>query len=494
MQTNKPRNNSQSDSVKTSLYWNTLIRIPVQAVTFVISIVVARMLNPEDFGIIGIVMMLLGYANMFTNLGFNQAIVQKDIRDKRTLDSIFTIDFLISTLLAALFYITSGQVAKFFKTPQCESVLKVMTLVFVITSFYAVPHGILRRDLKFKTFALIETSQNLSTSALTLILAILNLKYWALAFGQLVPLAFASIVFAIKAKWYPSIFYSHRQMKEVFDFGIWNFLRAQLVFVTQHIDKFFVGKWLGAFELGLYDKSKSLAGMLNNAVLININAVMFSNFSKNKNFPEQLQEDLKKALVLQSLIIFPVNVWLIVISPYFVHALLGSKWDPMILPFQVILVGSTFRNFDGLITAMNIGAGKNREQTLRVLIAVVALAISCLFLLKLGIKGVAWSFVVFSIILIALGTLLTKSFIQISWKDIFRSVRCGLLSSLIMGLLVWSISFFIQEHSIVNFVILSVIASVIYLALLVACPGEDVRQIRNEVLLDLKRKVGLDYD
>ena len=145
---NKSENSDQAVSVKSNLYWNTLIRIPSQIVYFAISIIVARILMPRDYGILGIVMMLIGYANTFTNFGFNQAIVQKRIVDKKTLNSIFTLDFSISIIIAAGFFLIAGFIADFFRTPECAKAIRVLCPIFILTSFYGLPHAILRRDMK----------------------------------------------------------------------------------------------------------------------------------------------------------------------------------------------------------------------------------------------------------------------------------------------------------------------------------------------------------
>jgi len=339
MDITRPKKSNKPVNVRSNLYWNTLIRIPSQILTFVTSIIVARILIPKDFGILGIAMMLVGYANVFTNLGFNQAIVQKNIHNKKTLDSIFTFDLSISFLLTFLFYVHAGHIATFFKTPECKQIVQVMSIVFIITSFHALPHGILRRNMEFRTFALIETTQSLMMSAFTLALAILGFGYWSLAFGQLIPLTFITIVLCVKAKWYPSIYYNHNLMKNVYDFGLWSFLRSQINFIALHIDKLIIGRFLGAVNLGFYDKSMSLSQMPSDSILMNLNAVMFSSFSRNQKSRGILQEQLKKSLALTAIIIFPIYTGLILIAPYFVFGMLGEKWGPMILPFQLILFG-----------------------------------------------------------------------------------------------------------------------------------------------------------
>jgi PST family polysaccharide transporter len=487
---NHSESSHQAVSVKSSLYWNTLLCIPSQIVYFAISIIVARILMPRDYGILGIAMMIIGYANVFTNFGFNQAIVQKRIVDKRTLNSIFTFDLSISILIATGFFFAAGFIAEFFRTPECAKAVRVLCLVFIITSFYGLPHAILRRDMNFKAVSLIEVLHSWLMSAVTLLLAIKGWGYWALVYGQLVPLFVIAFVLCIKAGWIPFVYFNNSLMKRVYDFGAWNFLRAQLAFVSQHVDKFVVGRWLGPVSLGYYDKSISIAEVPGNSILMNINAVMFSSFSKNQESKDELQEHFKKSLTLTALIIFPIYTGLIVIAPYFVHSLLGEKWSPMIFPFQIILFGFIFRSFGGLIASLNVAIGKYRNYSLRLLAAVTVFIFACLLFLRFGLNGIAFSFVVFSLTLFLLTVSLAISQIEISWIEVIGCILPGLTSAIIMACCVEILSYyFLTAHSILNLMLLSSIGAVIYLLCSLTWRTEEIMEFRKTLLIDIKKMI-----
>jgi O-antigen/teichoic acid export membrane protein len=478
-------------STRTHLYWNTFVRIPAQVASFIISIIVARILMPKDFGIIGIAMMLIGYANMFTNLGFNQAIVQKQIKDKKTLDSIFTIDLAISFFLAVLFWWFAEAIAIFFKTPECKEVIRVMSLVFVITSFQALPSGILWRDMNFTVFALIETSQAILISALTLTLALLGFGYWALAYGQILPLGIIAVVLCIKARWYPFVYYSHRVMKGVYDFGIWSFFGAQLNFLSQHVDKFFVGRLMGPISLGFYDKSKTISGAPYDSILMNINAVMFSSFSKNQESKNELQNHLKKSIALTAIIIYPIYTGLILIAPYFVHSLLGEKWSPMILPFQIILFGFLFKSFCGIAANFNIAVGKYRSHSLRLLASVLIFVIACCMFLPFGLNGIAISFVIFCLFLFISYISLAIAQVGLSWLEISKVLLSGVLPAAIMSLSVFATShYLLKQYNFLNLILIVIIGGIVYCACLILDPVKSSIEIREIIIRDIKKIIG----
>lgn len=486
----KSKNTEQAPSIRSNLYWNTLIRIPSKLISFAISIIIARILMPKDFGILAIAMMLIGYANIFTNFGFNQAIVQKRIVDKKTLNSIFTFDFTISSLIAATFFFTSGFLADFFKTPECAKAIKVLCTVFFITSFYGLPHAILRRDMNFRAVTLLEISSSLLMSLVTLVLAIKGLGYWALVYGQLMPLLIIAVLLCIKASWMPIFYYNNSLMKQVYNFGVWSFLRAQLTFISQHVDKFATGRWLGAISLGFYDKSISIANVPNDSLLMNINTVMFSSFSRIQKSKTDLKEQFKKSLTLTAIIIFPIYTGLIVVAPHFVHVLLGEKWSPMILPFQIILIGFIFRSFSGLISSLNVGMGKYKNHTLMLIISTALFTMMCFLLLPLKLGGIAISFVIFCITTFILTISISISNIGLAWKDIINSMITCIAASLIMLLIVGLLSYYyLKTYTMLNLICLSMIGATIYFIFLLVDQNKMIKELRRTLLSDIRKRV-----
>ncbi len=479
----------QSVSTRSQLYWNTLLKIPTQVIALVISIIVARILVPNDFGIMGIAMMLIGYANLFTNFGFGEAIIQKGIRDNKTLNSIFTFNLTVSVVLALLFYTSAGYIAAFFKSVECENVIKVLSSYFVITSFSAVPYAVLRRDMNFKTLSLTELSSSILMSAITLVLALNNYGYWALALGQLIPTVLITSYVCYRVRWVPVITYSHSSMKYIIDFGVWNFLKTQLAFVSQHTDKFIVGRWLGTASLGLYDKALSIGEMPYNAITMNINGVMFSAFSKHNSDKLQLRDQFKKSLTLLSFINLPMYCGLLVVAPYIVHSLLGEKWDPMVVPFQIILVSCLFKTFSGMTASLNVSVGKYRNLTVRFFIAFVIFAASCFLLLRYDIAGIALSYLIFTVSQIILWMQLSLKSIDLSWKDALVSILPGAMASMFMLLITGFMTHVLfPQYTFANLVYAVVIGAFTYCLFVFLDNSKLTKEFKEGILKDMKSK------
>lgn len=462
------------------------MRIPIKIICFIMSIIIARLLNPSDFGIMAIAMMTIGYANIISNLGLNQAIIHKAIVCRKTLNTILTTDVAISIILAICFFVGATYLAEFFREPRSVSVIRIMSLYFPVSSFYGIAHAILRRDMKYPVLASLETMQNLVTSVLTLVLALFQFGYWSLALGQIIPLILFTILFCVKAKWFPEICYKYSLIRPLFHFGIWNIVASQIGFVVGHIDKIFIAKTIGAFDLGLYDKSRSIAVMPSEAVLININSVMFSSFSRSKINNEELKRQFGKSMMLTCIISYPFYLGLIYIAQYFVIVLLGQKWEGMIVPFQIILAANLFKSFGGLLSSFNIGVGKYKEHTIRLLISGICFIYLCLIFIGRGIEGIAWAYFIYCVIEFALTLTIVISFLNISLIDVCKHIYTGTWASIVMGLCVnYLSSKAFVKLDLRNMIVLIVVGAGVYCTCLIIDRGEGWRRLKAEILSDM---------
>ena len=477
-------------SVKNNLYWNTFIRIPNQVVCFGISIIVARELTPNDFGVMAIAMMLVGYANLFSNVGFCEAIIQRKITNFKLINSIFTVDLCISTFLSIFFFLLSDSISSIFNSQECSNVLKVVCVVFVITSFEAIPHALLRRDMQFKSLALIETAKSFTMAVLTLILALLGLNYWALVIGQIVPLLLFTVLLCVKAEWKPKIYYDHSQMIDVYGFGLWNLLKAQTVYFSSHLDKIIIGRYLGAVPLGLYDKAMSVSFIPLSTFTMNINSVMFSSFSRCSEDLILLKNQFKKSLGIISVFHFPIYSGLIIIAPYFVNVLLGEKWSPMIDPFQIILVGCIVKSFGGLISGFNIATGNYKKNSQFLMLSTFIFLICALLLKEYGLVGVSFAFLLFCLIEISLIMTIVIKKLKIKVLDFLFTLIPAAFGTIIM----YSVCRVIERnnmtsYTMTNMIVLIIVGSVVYLSYCLVAKFEIFIYFRKIIVSDFLCRV-----
>lgn len=451
------------NSVKNSIYWNTLLRIPIKIIGFVLSIYVARLLNPTDFGIMAIVMMLIGYSNILTNFGLNGAIIQKSINDNETINSIFTVDFFISVVIASIFFSGSSYLAKFFNEQRCADVIEVMSLYFITSTFYGIAHAMLRRDMRFIALSSLESMSALFSSVLTLFLALWHFGYWSLALGQIIPQVLFTIVICFMAKWVPKIKYNHSLIKPAYDFGVWDFFKSQISYFIDHIDKILIAKFVGSYPLGIYDKSKSISVMPNQVVFMNINSVMFSSFSRSKTNIEDLRQYFRKSMIVISFISYPVFAGFILIAPYFVSTLLGEKWLDMVTPFQLISAGYLFKSFGGTLASFNVGVGNYKKHTMRLLISGLCFVTLCIVFIRYGVVGISLAFMIFSCFEFFLLSSLALKKIGLSFSRFSLYLFPSIIYTIIMSIVVFSLEkYYIFDQTLTNMFIIVVVGFLVY--------------------------------
>jgi len=479
-------------TLRSDLYWNTLLRIPAQIIFFITSIIIARILDPKDFGIVGISLIAISYVNLFTNFGFSQVIIQRKIRDLNTLNSIFTFNFAISIILSVSFFVFAEDIARFLNADESNHTIQALSVLFIVSAFSIIPTVSLKRDMRFKELVAAELISRFIAAFVTLTCALAGLGYWSLVSGHLISRTVTAVWLSVQARWFPSIVYTHNKMKKLFDFGLWNFLNAQLTFYADNIDKVLLSKFHGLLMLGFYDKSQSIARFPISSLMMNINTVMFSSFSKDQDKKSRIQKDFLKSLTLVSVIGFPIYTGLIIVAPYFVYGLLGEKWSPMIGSFQIILGGCLLRTIYGLSSNLNIGIGNYRHNTLQLFASAVIFTGTCFFLLKYGLIGISCSFLIYSFIITLFGLSLAKKGIGISWTRIVRAVLPGFKLSFIMSSVVILLSrLYFIDYTISNLFVLSLMGAVFYFILAMIEKNEIVKGMRTSVINDIKDVLSL---
>ena len=378
-----------SQNTKESLFYNTLVPLSFQILRFFVAIIIARLLDPKDFGIIGIASIVIFYSNSLTNFGFSTALINKKKIDNHHINSLFTIDFLISCLLCLLTVLFSGFIAGFFKIEELDHVLQALAAIFVITSFRMVPMALLKRDLRFKAVSLIEIFASLSQALTVLTLAYFGFHYWSIVTGMILGNIIGSSSALVAANWKPRLLIDLNAVKEVINYASWNFFEAQLRLIENFMDKFIVGKFLGPVNLGYYEKAIGFAFMPVESLVHKITGVMFSTFSRNKTDDGILLYYLERSIVLNTVICFPVFAGFAVISDYFVLVFLGEKWAPMIPPLYFLLGAYGLYSVVASMNVFNLATGSYKPQITSRIVCMVFLAIALCALTNRGITAVA---------------------------------------------------------------------------------------------------------
>lgn len=448
-----------------SMIWFTTLPMLLHVVRFANSILLARLLEPRDFGVVGIVSILVYYTNNLSTFGLGNAIVQrKDINDDH-LSTFFTMNFGVSVVLCFGFIGIAPMMADFFGMEELAAVIKVFSAIFVITSFYTIAHTKLRRELDFRAIALNEATKVLISMPISLMLAAYGFGYWALIVSMLGSTLIATTTICLRAKISFRLRYNKRAFMDLLNYASWNFFALQVRLLSEYLDKLLVGKISGATILGYYEKSFGISQMPYEQMANKLGAIAFSTFSRCQGNAQELRHYFRRMLTILAFLALPVFVGLLAISEPFVLALLGPKWKPMIPSFQILLVAFLFSSISSLFSTLNVTCGSYKRDILLRTVCLAVLVVVLLLVARQGLVAVAYAVLGHNLLFLFLAVGLSRRIVSYSWQDMASSLFPAVVGAGLMyfGVRVGAI-WLAEPDSLIHLFFLALLGACIYSA------------------------------
>lgn len=446
-----------------SMIWFTTLPMFLHVVRFANSILLARLMEPRDFGIVGIVSILVYYTNNLSNFGLGNAIVQrKDINDDH-LSTFFTMNFAVSVFLCFAFIGAASSIAKFFKMNELDHVIKVFSVIFIITSFYTIAYTKLRRELNFRAIALNEATKVLVSMPTSLLLAAYGFGYWALIVAMLGSTLVSTVSICLRAKISFRLRYNKRSFMDLRNYASWNFFALQVRLLSEYLDKLLVGKISGATILGYYEKSFGISQMPYEQIANKLGTIAFSTFSRYQGNANELRHYFLRMLTVLAFLALPVFVGLLAISEPFVIALLGPKWKPMIPSFQILLMAFLLSSFSSLFSTLNVTCGSYKRDILLRTVCLAVLVVTLYVVARQGLSAVAFAILGHNLLFLFLTVGLSRSIIPYSWQELFSSLFPAVAGAGLMFLGVRIGAFWLAESgSLIHLAFLALLGACIY--------------------------------
>lgn len=419
-----------------SILWYTIAPILLQIVRFGSTVILARILSPHDFGIIGIASAITFYCNNLSTFGLGNAIVQKKEITIDHVHTFFTINIFISIILCFVFVSFAENISNFFEIKELADVIKGYSLIFILTSFYTIGYTKLRRNLEFKQLSMNEITKTFFSVATSLTLALAGYQYWSLLIGSLVSVSIATVSINFRARILPRILFRKQAFVELYNFACWNFFSQQIRLVSEYLDKLIIGKFLGATPLGFYEKSFSIACMPNEQIANKIGVVAFSTFSRSQGDMEEIRYYFIRIFTITTFAVFPIYFGLFAVSDSFVLVLLGQKWEAMIPSFKILLVAFFVSSLSSIFSTANIACGNHKGDT-KIRLACLTVSAPCVGLVaKNGIELVAVVIFLHNFLFLFCSTYLVKSKLSLSTQTIIKIIFPALTGAGLMLIII----------------------------------------------------------
>lgn len=338
------------DKVFSGIAWKFAERFLAQGVSFVISVILARILAPELYGTVAIIMVFIGIANVFTTGGFSMALIRKKDADEEDFSTIFYCTLAMSILLYGLLWVFSPILAKFYNIPELKWLMRVFSVSILINSYNSIQHAYVSRNMIFKKFFFSTMFGTVLSGIVGIIMATLGAGVWALVAQYLTNTVVDTLVLSFTVHWRPRLVFSKKSYQELMAFG-WKCLAANLIgTIYNNLRALLIGKFYTSADLAYYNKGKSFPDMISGNMSATVFAVLFPAISNASDSLPKVKEMTGKVMRLSSYVIFPMMVGLAAVADTMVPLLLTDKWNACIPFLRFACIYSMFH----LLTDINI--------------------------------------------------------------------------------------------------------------------------------------------
>lgn len=318
------------------LFWVYLENIAAQVVSFIITIILARLLAPSLFGTIALVAVFINIANVFVNTGFSSALIQKKDADELDYDTMFWFNLAISLFLYVLLFFAAPSIANYYNDETLSSILRVLAISIPLSAFNSIQVAYVSSHMIFKKTFLSHSGGALLSGILGVILAYCGFGVWALVWQRLTNVAFNTIILRLIVPWTPGFQYSSQRLKPMFSYG-WRILVTGLMFsVYNEVRSLIIGKRYSTEELGYYDRGWSFPKLIANNIDATVTRVLFPALSSEQNNAIRLMEMTRRAAKTSSYVMTPFLFLLAAMADPLVSVLLGEKWLPCVPYLQIM--------------------------------------------------------------------------------------------------------------------------------------------------------------
>lgn len=417
--------------------WVFTLRGTQRLFSFVRLIILARILAPSDFGLMGIALLTMAALNTFSQTGFQTALIQKKEDIKSYLDAAWTVTIIRGIILFLILYFIAPYAATFFKSPKALSIIKVIGFSFLIQAFTNIGVVYFQKELEFNKQFIYQFTGTIADFVVAVSAAVILRNVWALVYGLLAGNAARLIVSYLIHPYRPHLSFDFGKAKELFGFGKWILGSSILIFLITQGDDAFVGKFLGATILGFYQMAYRISNMPATEITHVISQVTLPAYSKLQDDIPRLRDAYLRILGITAFFSIPIAGMIFVLAHDFTRLFLGQKWMPAVSAMQVLCIFGVTRSFGATTGPIFQGVGKPSILTkLAVIQLVMLIAIIYPLTNKFGIFGTAIAVIIPNLITQAIAAIQVLNIIKCNAVKFIKLLLFPLFSTSIIVLLI----------------------------------------------------------
>ena len=438
----KPADNINRKTVSSNLMWRFLERFGAYIVSFIISVVLSRILDPDTYGVVALMTVVIAFLDVFVTGGFANSL----IHDKNATDKDFNTLLIFNTLFSIALYValffTSPLIAAYYEKPILTWLIRVAGISLLINGVKNLQYAYVAKKLQFKKFFFATLGGTILSGVVGIIMALKGFGAWALVAQGVVNHFVDSLILWFVIKWKPKPEFSFKLFKKHFSFG-WKILVYKIIYnISNSVRQLAIGKKYTESDLAFYNRGKTYPNIIGQNIYNSVNSVMYPVLTKTQDDYKRFNEVLAKALKINLFVMLPICVGMFCVAEPFIYILLGAKWLPCVPYIRIFCVVMLFNSVEAIISNGPMALGKS---TASMILGIIECLISIGLLIAaipFGVMMIGYSMILSSLINCII------YYIYLKWLSGFKVMKSlldsfdSLITTVLMGVLVYAIARF----------------------------------------------------
>jgi len=413
--------------------WTVVAQVGQQAARFVLSIVLARLLLPNDFGTVGMVAVFAGFANWIGDMGLSAALIQRSQIDDRHAQTVFWLNMATALVFSATMFVSAPLLAGFYDQPQLAALTRALSFSFLVSAPGMVPAALLQRRMGFRYLARTSILGTVVSGITGICLAYFGAGVWSLVAQTYAHHFVTTALNTLWAGWRPRWGFHLHALKDLWRFSVNLLGYSSLNYWAKHADHMIIGRFMGSAALGFYGRVHALMLMPMYQIVNVINRVMFPALSSIQDDPARVKRIYLQALSVIALITSPLMFGLTATAEPFVLAVYGKNWAPMIPLVQILPLVGLLQAFTGTCGILYMSQGRTDWMFRWGLITSGAMITSILAGIAIGtLEAVAWCYAAANVLLFYPSVAIPGSLIGLKFSEVVRTVTSPMIGSVLM--------------------------------------------------------------
>lgn len=476
-----------SSRVLSNFIWRLLERFGAQGVTFIVSLVLARILGPEVYGTVAIVLVFIAIFDVFVDSGLGNALIQKKDADDTDFSSVFYFNIAACIVLYLIVFLLAPVFALLYQNELFVPVLRVMGLELVISGFKNIQFAYVSRHMEFKKFFFATLTGTIIAAPVGIIMALRGYGVWAIVAQNLSNITIDTIILWVTVKWRPKKTFSWKKLKSLLNYG-WKLLASSLLeTIYQKLRQLIIGRRYSPTDLAYYNKGETFPNTAVNNVNSAMNSVLFPVMSENQDNPQNLKEITKKAISIGSYVLMPLMAGLAACAEPLVLLMLGQAWLPCVPYLQVFCFVYAFYPFHvanlNAIKAVGRSDIYLKQEIAKKIVGILAIIIT----MRISVFAIALGLVFTDLIDQVINSFPNGKLINYAYKEQLEDLAGPFFLSVMMGGIVYLINF-VPISSFLQLIIQIPLGIALYVALSKLYRLDIFKYLISSVRMLLKRQ------